>query len=205
MLTGDVTFAPVSGTTYEFAKLADRMLSLGKEEPVFEWFFTSSNGVHWHFSNEAGKSDEVPKKAAFGMFQEIALGGGAWRPDIDSHHDVVYSGGVERTVGDRIAGIGYAVQGPRQFPVKVLALAATDGSGPTSATEEAIYSGRYPLQRKLYAVVAAPSLEKAPPAVREMVNLLLSDQGQTLMVRTRSLPLAAAEAATRTLIRSITS
>lgn len=282
--SGSITFAPVSGTTYEFAKLADRMLSLGKEEPVFKWFFTSSNGVHWYFSDEAEKSEEVEKKAVFGMasmpmspeakqaylertghaviefpiarsaievlvhednpldsisaeglkaafgaegmaeiwrnlgvsegpladekvkaiggaagwgtgrmFQEIALGGGAWRQDIDAKHDVVYSGGVERTVGEQIGGIGYAVQGPRECPVKVLALPSTDGSGPTLATEEAIYSGRYPLQRKLYAVVAAPSLAAVPPAVREMVNLLLSDQGQTLMVRTCSLPLAAAE------------
>lgn len=284
ILSGGVTFAPVSGTTYEFAKLADRMLSLGKEEPVFKWFFTSSNGVHWYFSEDAERSDEVPEQAVFGMtsipmaaeakqaflertghaviefpiarsaievlvhednpldsisaaglkaafgseetaetwqdlgvlegalteeklraiggrpswgtgrmFQEIALGGGAWRPDVDTRHDVVYSTGVEQAVSQKPGAIGYAVQGPRQFPVKVLALASTDGSGPTLATEEAIYSGRYPLQRKLYAVVAAPSLAQAPPAVREMVNLLLSDQGQTLMVRTRSLPLAAAE------------
>jgi phosphate transport system substrate-binding protein len=127
------------------------------------------------------------------MFQEITLGGGAWRTDVDTRYDVVYSNGVEQAVSHKPGAIGYAVQGPRQFPVKVLALASTDGGGPTLATEEAIYSGRYPLQRKLYAVVAAPSLVQAPPAVREMVNLLLSDQGQTLMVRTRSLPLAAAE------------
>ncbi len=284
ILSAGMTFAPVSGTTYEFAKLADRMLSLGKDGPVFDWFFTSSNGVHWYFSEDAEKSDEVPKKAVFGMtsmpmsaeakqayfdrtghaviefpiarsaievlvhednpldslsaevlkvafgaarsadtwrdlgvldgplaeekvrpiggspswgtgrmFQEIALAGGAWRRDVDAKYDVVYSGGVERTVGEQTGGIGYAVQGPRQHPVKVLALDGTDGSGPTLATEEAIYSGRYPLQRKLYAVVAAPSLADTPPAVRELVNLLLSDQGQTLMVRTRSLPLAAAE------------
>ena len=127
------------------------------------------------------------------MFQEIALGGGPWRPDVDARHDVVYSNGVERFVSEQPGGIGYAVQGSRRYPVKVIALASTDGSGPTFATEETIYSGRYPLQRKLYAVVAAPSLAEAPPAVREIVNLLLSDQGQTLMVRTRSLPLAADE------------
>ena len=283
MATG-VTFAPVSGTTYEFAKLADRMLSLGKDEPLFDWFFTSSNGVHWYFSRDTKQQQDAPKEAVFGMtsmpmsskakleyqkrtghaiiefpiarsaievlvhdtnpldsisaeglksafggtktakiwrhldvqdeplasqpvraiggnpswgtgrmFQEIALGGDAWRADMDGKHDVVYSDGVESEVGKWPTSIGYAVQGPRENRVKVLALASTDGSGPTLATEEAIYSGRYPLQRKLYAVVAAPSLEKAPPAVREMVNLLLSDQGQTLMVRTRSLPLAAAE------------
>ena len=280
ILSGGITFAPVSGTTYEFAKLADRMLSLGREEPVFDWFFTSSNGVHWYFSDEAGAEKKVEfgmtsmpmsseakqayfdrtghaviefpiarsaievlvhagnpldsisaagLKAAFGaegkaetwrdlgvldgpladekvraiggspswgtgrMFQEIALGGGPWRPDVDARHDVVYSNGVELTVSEQPGGIGYAVQGSRRYPVKVIALASTDGSGPTFATEETIYSGRYPLQRKLYAVVAAPSLAEAPPAVREIVNLLLSDQGQTLMVRTRSLPLAADE------------
>ena len=285
VLSGGVMFSPVSGTTYEFAKLADRILSLGKDEPVFDWFFTSSNGVHWYFPGQAGLTErnrpmsaefgmtsmpmsaearqaflektghaiiEFPiargaievlvhadnpldsisaagLKAAFGaegtaetwrdlgvsagpmadekvrvfggspswgtgrMFQELALGGGAWRQDVDTGHDVVYSGGVEKAVGMQPAGIGYSVQGPRGKGVKVLALAPTDGGAPTLATEDAIYSGRYPLQRKLYAVLSAPSLAAASPAVREMVNLLLSDQGQTLMVRTRSLPLAVDE------------
>jgi phosphate transport system substrate-binding protein len=261
------------------------MLSLGKDQPVFDWFFTSSNGVIWHFSDAAQNAEEeryentafgmtsMPMspeakqaylartghaiiefpiarsaievlvhgnnpldsispdelKSAFGaqgmattwkdlgvaggplsdlevkpiggnpswgtgrMFQEIVLGGAAWRPDVDASHDVVYAHGVEAAVSQLPGGIGYAVQGPRKHRVKVLALASSDGNGYTLATEDAIYSGRYPLQRKLYAVVAAPSLDQAPPSVREMVNLLLSDQGQTLMVRTRSLPLAAAE------------
>lgn len=285
ILGGSVTYAPVSGTTYEFAKLADRMLSLGKDQPVFDWFFTSSNGVIWHFSDDAQQAEEdryknavfgmtsMPMtakakkaylartghaiiefpiarsaievlvhgdnpldsispdalKSAFGaqgmasswkdlgvaeepfaemeikpiggdpkwgtgrMFQEIVLGGAEWRPDVDARHDVVYAHGVEKAVSLSPGGIGYAVQGPRKHRVKVLALASTDRKGYTLPTEDAIYSGRYPLQRKLYAVIAAPTLDQAPPSVREMVNLLLSDQGQTLMVRTRSLPLAASE------------
>jgi len=58
---------------------------------------------------------------------------------------------------------------------------------------EAIYSGKYPLQRMFFAYVAAPSFDQAGPFTREFMNLLLSDVGQTLVARAGSLPLSAAE------------
>jgi len=278
-------FSPVSGTTYDFAVLANRLLSMEANRPVFNFYFTSSNGVHWFFlGNEAEATDRYPGSAEFGMcsikmdesdkekfllekgfpiiefpiarsaieilvhednplssltaaqlasafgeenqaitwadlgledhalstqelqvfggnpswgtgrmLQEIALHGKDWRDDIDAKYDVVYSGGVESMVTKSPNGIGYAAQSSRVHPVKVLAIEAADGGPATLPTEEAIYSGKYSLQRKLYAVIAAPDFAQASPAVREIVNLILSDQGQTMMARTRNLPLAAEE------------
>lgn len=285
ILNSDLTYAPVSGTVYDFAQLANRFLSLGQDTEVFDWFFTSSNGVAWFFENDPSdynKERNRPEHTEFGMasvpmssetkdaflarmgypliefpiardaievivhrsnpvmeirmealrtafggsggvvwaaidpgsplagekvnaiggshawgtgrvFQEIALQGGPWRPDMLTGHDVVYKYGVEARVAQDRLGIGYVVQRQRGAGVKKLAIEATDGSGATLATEEAIYSGKYPLQRKLYAYVAAPSMADATPAVREIVNLLLSDEGQTMMVRSGSLPLAVDE------------
>ncbi len=282
---GEVCHAPVSGTVYDFAQLANRHLSLGENQEVFKWFFTSSNGVEWHFENdptEYNLNNGHPAKTQFGMgsvplsekakaafekrqgypviefpiarnaievivnhsnplaeismeglraafgepgaptwsaispdspmadervigiggshswgtgkvFQEIVLLGGPWRSDMLTGHDVVYAGGVEEEVAKMRGAIGYAVQRERDAGVKKLKIESSDGSGTSLATADAIYSGRYPLQRKLYAYVAAPNLAKASPAVREMVNLLLSDEGQTMMVRSGSLPLAADE------------
>ena len=278
-------FSPVSGTTYDFAVLANRLLSMEANRPVFDFFFTSSNGVHWFFpGNDADASESRSGSAEFGMcsikmkesdkekfraakgypilefpiarsaleilvhaenpitsltaaqlaaafgeenqavtwadlglaqgvladqelkviggnpswgtgrmLQEIALHGKPWRSDIDAKYDVVYPSGVESMVARSLNGIGYAAQATRIHPVKALAIQASDGGPAALPTEEAIYSGRYPLQRKLYAVVRAPDLSKASPAVREIINLILSDQGQTLLARTRNLPLAADE------------
>jgi phosphate transport system substrate-binding protein len=282
---GGSTYAPVSGTVYDFAQLANRYLSLGGNEEVFQWFFTSSNGVAWFFENDPAdynKQRGRPEHTEFGMgsvplseraksafearagypliefpiarnaievivhssnplveismenlrkafggaggiswdaispgsplageevigiggdpdwgtgkvFQEIVLQGAPWRPDMMTGYDVVYDHGVEKRVSETRAAIGYAVQRKRGAAVKKLAIESSDGSGMTLATEDAVYSGKYPLQRKLYAYVAAPCLAEASPAVREMVNLLLSDEGQTMMVRSGSLPLAVDE------------
>ncbi len=278
-------FSPVSGTTYDFAILANRLISMEANQPVFRLFFTSSDGVHWFFpGNDSEATDRRPGSAEFGMcsikmdesakekfllekgfpiieipiarsaieilvheknpissltsaqlasafgtenqahrwadlglenhalstqrlqvfggnpswgtgrmFQEIALHGKGWRNDIDARYDVVYSDGVESKVAEALNAIGYAAQSSRVYPVKVLAIESVGGGPALLPTEEAIYSSKYPLQRKLYAVIAAPQLSQASPAVREMVNLILSDQGQTLMARTRNLPLAAEE------------
>lgn len=276
---------PVSGTVYDFALTANRYLSLAAGREVFDWFFTSTNGVHWFFENDPKEYNERlgrPAHTEFGMgsapldaatkeaferrtgypliefpiarnaievivhhhnplseisldglriafggsggttwnqidpktplggisitayggsaswgtsrvFQQIALDGAPWRPDMNSGHDVVYHHGVERLVANDPQSIGYLVQKNRSAKVRKLAIDAADGNGATLATEQAIYSGRYPLQRKLYAYLAAPSLADASPEVRTLVNLLLSDEGQTMFARTGSLPLTVEE------------
>ena len=278
-------FSPVSGTTYDFAVLADRLLSVEADRPLFDFYFTSSSGVHWFFpGNAAEATKSYPGSAEFGMcsiqmsaddrakflakngypilefpiarsaieilvheenpltslssaqlaaafgaenqaltwadlglknhplssqsllvfggnpdwgtgrmLREIALHGKPWRSDMDVGNDVVYARGVEAQVSKYPNAIGYAAQASRIHPVKVLAIEATGGGDPVYPTEEAIYSGKYPLQRKLYAILAAKDFSKASANVRELVNLILSDQGQTLMARTRNLPLAADE------------
>jgi len=163
--------------------------------------FGGSGGITWAAIDSSSPMADEPVVAIGGspswgtgkVFQEIGLKGGSWRPDIAARHDVVYRGGVEQEVADTPTGIGYAVQRKRGDDVKKLRIESTDGSGATLATADAVYSGKYPLQRKLYAYVAAPSLAEASPAVRELVNLMLSDQGQTFMVRTGSLPLSVDE------------
>lgn len=127
------------------------------------------------------------------VFRSLALNGNPWRHDLNSGHDVVFSWGVEKMVGQDMSGIGYAVQRSREHAVKAVKLAPQGGGVPVAATEATIYSGKYPLQRRLFAIVAAPSLDQASPAVREWVNLILSAEGQTLMVRSNFLPLAKEE------------
>ncbi|MGF1530969.1 MAG: PstS family phosphate ABC transporter substrate-binding protein [Puniceicoccaceae bacterium] len=127
------------------------------------------------------------------VFQRLALDGEGWRKDMDQTRDVVFSGGVEGHVGKAKGGIGYATQRKRVHPVKVLAILPTDGSPAVYPDEASIYSGRYPFQRKLYAHLTVRKLEDASPQVRELVNLILSAEGQTLVVEADNLPLGMEE------------
>jgi phosphate transport system substrate-binding protein len=125
-------------------------------------------------------------------FQQLVLKGGPFRKEM-AHSDVVYPEGVEKDVADQANAIGFATLRPRTAKVRALAVAANSGEPAYRTTADDIYSGKYPLQRKFYAYVAAPSLKEGGDFSRELMNLLLSDVGQTLVARGGSLPLMASE------------
>lgn len=282
--SGEAYLAPIkaatSGTLYEFGKLADRFLSLGKGGQAFDWYFTSSNGVESEFSSNLVGGEMEGMQTSFGMasvpmsegareafrenngfyplefpigrnaievlvnagnpvreismddlmsafieggaefwneigatgsfgrrgievfggangwgtsrvFQEIVMHGENWKEGMGIG-DVVYQHGVERRVGEALGGIGFAVQKTRGNQVRKVGIRSGDGEV-VRATEEAVYSGKYPLQRKIYAFVGSRSLDDAAPQIREMVNLILSAEGQTMIVKGNSLPLSVEE------------
>ncbi len=132
----------------------------------------------------------APKWGTSKVFNQLALGGEGWREGMDHSRDVVFPSGVEAAVGQNIGGIGYATQRKRVHPVKALAILATDGTGPIRPDESSIYSGRYPFQRKLYAFLTVPSIADASPEVQGLIHLLLSANGQAMVVEDNNLPLA---------------
>lgn len=125
-------------------------------------------------------------------FQQLVLKGGEFRKEME-HHDVIYASGVEKLVSDQANAIGFATLRPRNQNVRAIAVAPNSGEPAYRITAEDIYSGKYPLQRKFYAYVAAPSLKESGAFSRELMNLILSDVGQTLVARAGTLPLMASE------------
>jgi phosphate transport system substrate-binding protein len=125
-------------------------------------------------------------------FQQLVLKGGAFRANM-TMSDVVYSNGVEKHVADHSNAIGFATLRARTAKVRAIAVAANSGERAYFPDADAIYGGRYPLQRMFYSYVAAPSLNESGAFQSEMINLLLSDVGQTLVARAGSLPLMARE------------
>src|SRR5207244_7268365 len=99
----------------------------------------------------------------------------------------------ENGVAENADAMGYVTLQARSARVRPLAVAANSGEPAYRPDADAIYSGKYPLQRMFYAYVAARSLEKSGAFERELMNLLLSDVGQTLVARAGSLPLLASE------------
>ncbi len=125
-------------------------------------------------------------------FQQLVLKGGPFRAEMQKE-DVVYSQGVESEVAKQPGAIGFATLRPRVAAVRALGLAPNSGEPAAHTTAEDIYSDRYPLQRKFFLYLAAPSFRESGAFQRELVNLLLSDVGQTLVARAGSLPLMASE------------
>lgn len=126
------------------------------------------------------------------VFQQIVLKGG---PFIDqmTQEGVAASEGVEDGVAQNADAIGFVTLGHRSLKVRGVAVAANSGEQAYRPDADSIYSGKYPLQRMFYAYVAARSLHQGGAFQRELVNLLLSDVGQTLVARAGSLPLLASE------------
>jgi phosphate transport system substrate-binding protein len=125
-------------------------------------------------------------------FQQLVLKGGPFRSNM-SHQDVVYSSGVEKGVSLDSNGIGFATLRPRTPKVRAVAVAPNSGEPAYGPDAAAIYGGKYPLQRMFYAYVSTRSLDQSGGFQRELLNLLLSDVGQTLVARSGTLPLMATE------------
>ncbi len=125
-------------------------------------------------------------------FQQLVLKGGPFRADMQKE-DVVYREGVESEVAKQANAIGFATLRPRTSAVRAIGLAPNSGEPAAHTTADDIYSDRYPLQRMFFIYLAAPSFKESGAFQRELVNLLLSDVGQTLVARAGSLPLMASE------------
>jgi phosphate transport system substrate-binding protein len=126
------------------------------------------------------------------VFQQLVLKGGEFRSDL-TKSDVVYSHGVEKIVAENSDAIGFATLRPRTPKVRAIAVASNSGQPASLPNADAIYSGKYPLQRMFYSYVAAPSLKEGGSFGQEFANVLLSDIGQTMVARAGSLPLMANE------------
>jgi phosphate transport system substrate-binding protein len=133
-----------------------------------------------------------PNSGTTRMFQQSILKGGKFRSSLE-HSDVVTPNGIEADVANDPTAIGFVTLRPRRNGVRALAVAPNSGERAAQVSAEDVYSGRYPLQRLLYGYVTAPNLNAGGAYERELVNLLLSDVGQTLVARVGELPLTANE------------
>jgi phosphate transport system substrate-binding protein len=82
------------------------------------------------------------------------------------------------------SGIGYRTSG-----VKLLALAETDAF--SSGSYDDVKSGKYPLSRYLYVYINKAPGKPLDPLVKEYVKLILSKEGQEVVVKDGYLPLPA--------------
>ncbi len=121
----------------------------------------------------------------YGFFKDVALKNGDFKDSVKEQPgsaSVVQGVTVDRyAIG--YSGIGYNTPGVRPVPIQ-----STHG-GCVAATAENSYSGEYPLARFLYVYVNRAPGGSLDPLTREFVTLVLSQQGQEIVVKDGYFPI----------------
>lgn len=122
----------------------------------------------------------------YGFFKEHTLKNGDYRDEVKEQPgsaSVVQGVTVDRyAIG--YSGIGYTTVGVRAVP-----LAEKEGGKCVDATAQNAYSGAYPLARFLYVYVNRAPAKPLDPLTREFVRLVLSKQGQEVVIKDGFFPI----------------
>jgi phosphate transport system substrate-binding protein len=122
----------------------------------------------------------------YGFFKEHVLKNGDFRDQVKEQPG---SASVVQGVTEDRYGMGYSGIGYRTSGVKLLALAETDAF--SSGSYDDVKSGKYPLSRYLYVYINKAPGKPLDPLVKEYVKLILSKEGQGVVVKDGYLPLPA--------------
>jgi phosphate transport system substrate-binding protein len=125
----------------------------------------------------------------YGFFKEHMLKNGDYKDSVKEQPGsaaVVQGATVDRyAVG--YSGIGYATAGVRAVP-----LAEKDGMKCYEADPDNAYAGSYPLSRFLFVYVNKAPGKPLEPLTREFAKLILSKEGQEVVIKDGYFPIPAA-------------
>ncbi len=124
----------------------------------------------------------------YGYFRQHAMCDGDFKDAINEQpgSSSVVQGVAESINGIGYSGIGYATSGVRAIAV---------GNPPVEPSGETASDGSYPLARFLYVALNKNPNRELNPLEREFMRLVLSRQGQEVVVRDGYIPLPASVAA----------
>jgi phosphate transport system substrate-binding protein len=124
----------------------------------------------------------------YGFFKEHALKNGDYKDEVKEQPgsaSVVQGVTVDR-YGIGYSGIGYATAGVRAVPI-----AEKEGAACVEATADNSYGGTYPLARFLYVYINKPPGKTLDPLTQEFVKLMVSKEGQEVVVKDGYFPIPA--------------
>ena len=124
----------------------------------------------------------------YGYFKQIALCKGDFKNSVNEQPG---SSSVVQSISTSINGIGYSGIGYRTASVRILPLSARDSTVFVAATAENAINGSYPLARFLYVYINKHPRQPLSPLVREFAAMVLSQQGQKIVVKDGYIPLPA--------------
>jgi len=127
----------------------------------------------------------------YGYFKSNALCGGDFKPSINEQPG---SASVVQGVNESLNGIGYSGIGYMTSGVKPVELTAVGEDQCFAPSKDNAVNGNYPLARLLYVYVNKNPNRELPPLEREFFRMVLSRQGQEIVVRDGYVPLPAVAA-----------
>lgn len=123
----------------------------------------------------------------YGYFKEHALCKGDFKNTVKEQPG---SASVVQSVSASLNGIGYSGIGYKTSSVRAVPL-AKKGNAFVEATFDNAVSGKYPLSRFLFVYVNKKPNQPLAPIEAEFVKLMLSKQGQEIVVKDGYIPLPA--------------
>lgn len=124
----------------------------------------------------------------YGYFKQHALCKGDFKNTVNEQPG---SASVVQSVSASLNGIGYSGIGYTTSSVRAVPLAREDGKPFVEATPDNAVAGTYPLARFLYVYANKHPLQPLDPITREFLKLVLSRQGQEVVVKDGYIPLPA--------------
>jgi len=128
----------------------------------------------------------------YGYFKEVGLCRGDFRKTVQEQPG---SASVVQSVTTGINAIGYSGIGYSTSGVRALPLAAKNGTNYVLPSPANAVSGSYPLARVLYVYANKRPNQPLAPLEREFFRMVLSKEGQTVVVRDGFVPMPAKMAA----------
>src|SRR5687767_3883991 len=124
----------------------------------------------------------------YGFFKEHALKNGDYKDEVKEQPGSasVVQGATVDSFAMGYSGIGYATAGVRAVP-----LAEKEGAKCYEADPDNSYAGSYPLSRFLYVYVNKAPGKPLDPLSREFVKLMVSKEGQEVVIKDGYFPIPA--------------
>jgi len=129
-----------------------------------------------------------PVSGTYGYFREHVLCKGDFKHTVNEQPGAA---SVVQSVVSSLNAIGYSGIGYVTAGVKVVPLANKKGEAFVPATEESVLSGKYPLSRFLYIYVNKSPNRPLPLLEQEFLKMVLSTEGQEIVVKDGYIPLPA--------------
>ncbi|MDX9875694.1 MAG: phosphate ABC transporter substrate-binding protein PstS family protein [Spongiibacteraceae bacterium] len=180
---------PIKGLTIaEVDAIFSSTLRCGADASVTRWGQLGLEGAWANRDVQLFGRNSV--SGTYGYFKENALCDGDFKNNVNEQPG---SASVVQAVSTTINGIGYSGLGYKTSSVKTVPLAVSNGNYIDATAENAI-SGDYPLSRFLWVYVNKAPNKPLPPLEREFVKLILSKEGQEVVVKDGYVPLPASVA-----------
>jgi phosphate transport system substrate-binding protein len=124
----------------------------------------------------------------YGFFKEAALCKGDFDNTVNEQPG---SAAVVQSVTTQLNAVGYSGIGYKTSGVRAVAIAKKEGGEFVEANEENVLNGSYPMARYLYVYINKAPNEPLDPMVLEFMKLVLSKDGQEVVVKDGYIPLPA--------------